>query len=63
MKSIHRLDGVNYKLIIESNHLDNKKTKSNIKRGIRNKSISMLLRKLNKKLIPKIGITISTINE
>ena len=37
--------------------------KSNNKRGIRNKSRIMLPIKLRKKLIPKIGIIMSAINE
>ena len=39
------------------------KTKINNKTGIRNKSSSMLPKKLNKKLIPKIGINIKAITE
>ena len=38
-------------------------TKSNKKRGIRNKSSSILPRKLIKKFIPKIGITNNNIKE
>ena len=39
------------------------KIKRNIKVGMRNNSSSMLPKKLIKKLIPKIGIIISNINE
>ena len=50
-------------LILDLYELKPINTKSNNKRGISNKSISMFPNKLNKKLIPKIGITISMINE
>tara|TARA_B100002051_G_scaffold233591_1_gene232882 strand:- start:375 stop:611 length:237 start_codon:yes stop_codon:yes gene_type:complete len=39
------------------------KSKSNNKRGIKNKSNRMLPMKLTKKLIPKIGTTNNIINE
>ena len=50
-------------LNFDLNELNPIKTKSNNKRGIRNNRSRMLPRKLIKKLNPKIGITISIINE
>jgi hypothetical protein len=50
-------------LIFDLKELKPINTKRSIKRGIRIKRIRILPRKLIKKLIPKIGITISIINE
>ena len=55
----HSLHALNFNL----KELNPIKTKSNNKIGIRNRIIRMLPKKLIKKLIPKIGIIISAINE
>ena len=50
-------------LILDLYELKPINTKTNNRRGIKNKSISIFPTKLMKKLNPKIGITISMINE
>ena len=50
-------------LILDLKELKPKNIKANNRRGIKNNKSRILPRKLMKKFIPKIGITISAINE